>query len=192
LILPAFLSFRAAKAAIAGVIVSALIVLNVGYAAYIWVSYRSDYAEMKASFALLPPAPFVLVGESRTGQVPSTLLTDAPMYRAPTLAVHYAKAFVSSLYTIAGQQPVEVRPRWQHLDISAATESYNPPPLSTLRALAMRQEVTDAPHYLRHWTQDFQYVYLIGAHTEDALPGVLEELATYRRFTLYVVRKSDR
>jgi hypothetical protein len=190
LILPAFLSFRAAKqSAVAGFVVCALIVLNAGYVAHVWLSYRRDYAEMKSSFALLSPSSFVLVGDSRTGTVPSTLLTDAPMYRAPTLAVHYAKAFVSSLYTIAGQQPVEVRPRWQHLDVSAATESYNPPSLATLRALAMGEEVTDVPHYLRHWTQDFQYVYLIGAHTENALPGVLDELARYRRFTLYVVRK---
>ena len=84
---------------------------------------------------------------------------------------------------------MEVRPRWQHLDVSAATESYIPPSLASLRALAMGQQVTDAPHYLRHWTKDFQYVYLIGPHTENALPGVLDELASYRRFTLYIVRK---
>ena len=108
LILPAFLGFRPAKppGSVAGIIGSALIILNAGYVAYVWLSYRSDYAEMKASFALLRPYSFVLVGDSRTGEVSSTLLTDAPMYRAPTLAVHYAKAFVSSLYTIAGAQPV--------------------------------------------------------------------------------------
>ncbi len=191
LILPAFLSFRYSKqsAIVAGLIISTLVVLNAGYVAHVWLSYRSDYAEMKASFALLLPSSFILVGDSRTGKVPPTLLTDAPMYRAPTLAVHYAKAFVSSLYTIAGQVPVEARPRWQHLDVSAATESYTPPSLASLRALAMGQQVTDAPHYLRHWTKDFQYVYLIGPHTENALPGVLDELASYRRFTLYIVRK---
>jgi hypothetical protein len=105
------------------------------------------------------------------------------------LAVHYAKAFVSSLYTIAGQVPVEVRSRWKHLDVSAATESYTLPSLRTLRTLSDGQDVQDAPHYLRNWTQDFQYVYLIGTHTENALPGVLDELARYRRFTLYIVRK---
>ena len=33
------------------------------------------------------------------------------------------------------------------------------------------------------------YVYLLGENTENALPGVLDELARYRRFTLYIVRK---
>jgi hypothetical protein len=191
LILPAFMSFRFSRQSgyAGGFIVSTLIALNAGYAAHVWLSYRSDYEEMKASFALLQPCSFVLVADSRTGEVSDALLTDAPMFRAPTLAVHYARAFVSSLYTIAGQVPVEVRSRWQHLDVSAATETYAPPSLATLRTLAAGQDVADAPHYLRHWTQDFQYVYLIGAHTENALPGVLDELARYRRFTLYIVRK---
>src|SRR5438067_2338438 len=51
LILPAFLSVRPAKRPISGIIVSTLVVLNAGYTAYVWLSYRSDYAEMKASFA---------------------------------------------------------------------------------------------------------------------------------------------
>ena len=100
----------------------------------------------------------------------------------------YAGAFVSSLYTIAGAEPVEVRPDLAHLDVSTAAESYTPPSLATLRALADGEDV-EAPRYLRHWPRDFQYVYLVGPHTEDALPGVLDEIARYRRFTLYAVRR---
>jgi hypothetical protein len=189
-ILPAFLNLRPARppGSVVGIIVCALIVMNAGYSAFIWLSYRSDYAEMKASFALLQPYSFVLVGDSTTGEVPSTLLTDVPMSRAPTLAVHYAKAFVSSLYTIAGAEPVEVRPDLAYLDVSMATETYHPPSLATLRALANGDDV-EAPRYLRNWTHDFQYVYLLGTYTEKALPGVLDELVRYRRFTLYIVRK---
>jgi hypothetical protein len=137
---------------------------------------------------LLPPASFVLVGHSGT-EAPATLLTDGPMYRAPVLAVHYAKAFVSSLYTITGQVPVEVRADLKHLDVSAATEDYGPPSLSTLGALANGKDVADAPRYLKNWTRDFQYVYLVGPHTENALPDVLDELARHDRFALYAVRK---
>jgi hypothetical protein len=189
LIMPAFLAFRPAKppGSVAAIITCTLIVLNAGYSAYVWLSYRNDYAEMKASFALLQPYSFVLVGDSRIGEVSSTLLTDAPMSRAPTLAVHYARAFVSSLYTIAGAEPVEVRSDLAHLDVSAATESYTPPSLATLRAVVNGGDV-EGPNYLRHWTRDFQYVYLVGPHTENALPGLLDELARHRRFTLYAVR----
>jgi hypothetical protein len=190
LILPAFASFRPARppGMMAGIVACALIVMNAGYSAWVWLSYRSDYAEMKASFALLQPYSFVLVGDSRTGEVPPSLFADAPMRRAPNLAVHYAKAFVSSFYTLSGTLPVEVRPELAHLDVSAATESYDPPSLAMLRALANGESV-EAPRYLRNWTHDFQYVYLLGTHTENALPGVLDELARHRRFTLYMVRK---
>jgi hypothetical protein len=116
------------------------------------------------------------------------LFADAPMRRAPNLAVHYAKSFVSSFYTFSGTLPVEVRPDLAHLDVSGATESYDPPSLGTLRALANGEDV-EAPRYLRNWTRDFHYVYLLGTHTENALPGVLDELVRYRRFTLYIVRK---
>ena len=189
LVWPAFLTIRQGNPAnVAGFVVSALIVLNASYAAQVWLSYRSQYAAMKASFALIPPASFILVGNSRS-EGSATLLTDAPMYRAPVLAVHYAKAFVSSLYTIAGTVPVEVRPDLKHLDVSAVTESYIPPTLTTLRALARGQHVVDAPGYLRNWTRDFEFLYLVGPRVDSALPDVLDELAGDDRFTLYAVRR---
>lgn len=191
LILPAFVTFQLKKqtAYIAMFVVSAIITVNASYAAYIWFSYRSDYSEMKASFGLLKPSSFVLVGSSRQGEVAPTLLTDVPIHRAPVLAVHHANAFVSLFYTIAGMQPVEVRPDLRHLDISTATEDYHPPSLDTLRAVAGGEAVAGTPGYLRNWPRDFHYVYLVGPHAENALPEVLEELARYRRFTLYAVRR---
>ena len=67
----------------------------------------------------------------------------------------------------------ERRPDLAHLDVSGATESYDLPSLATLRALAAGEDV-EVPRYLRNWTRDFHYVYLLGAHTENALPGVLD------------------
>lgn len=191
LVLPAFISLRPGGHAtrLAGVVVCATVAVNATYAGAVWLSYRGDYQDMKASFKLLRPESFILVGSSRTGEVAPTLLTDVPIHRAPVLAVHYARSFVSLFYTIAGMQPVEVRPDLQHLDVSTATEDYHPPSLTVLRALARGEQPSKAPRYLQNWTGNFQYVYLVGPHTENALPGVLEELARYRRFTLYAVRR---
>ena len=162
LVLPAFVHIRREKLPVTRSILALLIVLNVGYAAYVWLSYRGDYAAMKASFNLLPSGAFVLVGSSHTDGTPPTLFTDVPMNRAPVLAVHYANAFVSALFTITGQTQVEVRPDLKHLDVDAKTETYEPPSLTTLRVLAGGQEVPGAPRYLRNWIEDFQYVYLMG------------------------------
>jgi hypothetical protein len=192
LVLPAFIGLRPGNDAsrmVAALVVCTIIAVNATYAGAVWLSYRSDFADLKASFKLLQPESFVLVGASHTGEVAPTLLTDVPMHRGPVLAVHYARSFVSLFYTIPGMQPVEVRPDLQHLDVSTATEDYHPPSLTILRALARGEQPSKAPRYLQNWARNFQYVYLVGPHTEDALPGVLEELARYRRFTLYAVRR---
>src|SRR5207237_748105 len=144
---------------------------------------------LKASFALIPRGSFVLVGQSTLGDAPSTLLTDVPIHRAPALAVHYANAFVSSMYTCPGQNPVRVRSDLKRLEVDSKTETYIPPSLATLRRLARGEPVSDAPQYVRAWANDFDYVYLVGPRIPDALSGVLDELTSSRRFTLYRIIK---
>ena len=191
LVLPAFVTFSPTSKSLGFVTAfaaGAIVLVNAGYAGFVWLDYRSDYAAMKASFALLPRGTFVLVGQSAPAS--PTLLTDLPMSRAPTLAVYYADAFVSSLYTLPGQHAVHVRPDLKRLEVDTKTETYAPPSLVTLRALAQHEEVRNAPGYLRNWPRDFAYLYLVGPHVGAAMPDLLDEIATDRRFTLYRVRKS--
>jgi len=191
LILPAFANFTPRVRSfgwLATVTVGTIIVVNISYASYVWISYQDDYKAMKASFALLRQNSFVLVGSS-PAPVPNLFL-EAPMSRSPTLAVHYAKSFVSSLYTLPGTHAVEVRPEWQHLDVNGKTESYEPPSLTTLKTIAEGVHVSGAPQYIHNWPNDFEYVYLLGPHQTDALPNILTEIFTDRRFTLYRVRRA--
>jgi hypothetical protein len=192
LILPAFLTFSPSTKSLGYVtafVVAGIIFVNISYTTYVWLSYRSDYAALKASFTRLPRGSFVLVGQSSLGDVPATLLTDVPIHRAPSLAVHYANAFVSSMYTFPGQNPVRVRPDLKRLEVDSKTETYIPPSLTTLRLLAKGKQVAEAPSYARSWVHDFDYVYLVGPRVDEAMPGVLEELTSSRRFTLYRVLK---
>jgi len=134
---------------------------------------------------LIRQGSFVLVASSDAS---SSLLMDAPIWRAPTLAVYYAKAFVSSLYTIPGTHAVEVKPDLKHLDIDSMTETYALPSLATLEIIAHGGEAPRAPRYIRNWTRDFDYAYLLGPHRPNILPDVLDQLTAERRFTLYRVR----
>jgi hypothetical protein len=192
LILPAFITFASASKSVrylVSLVIIAIVAVNISYVGYVWLSYRSDYAAIKASFALLRQGAVVLVASGATGDTPSTLLTDAPFWRAPTLAVYYAKAFVSSLYTIPGTHAVEVRPDLKNLDINSTTETYAPPSLGTLEIIARGGEVPLAPRYLRNWRRDFDYLYLLGPPRSNILPDLLDQLTADRRFTLYLVRK---
>jgi hypothetical protein len=193
LILPAFINLAPRPNSFtpfAGAVIVALILVNVSYVGYVWTSYQNDYKAIKASFALLRQNAFVLVGSTTPHD--TTLLMDAPMWRAPTLAVHYAKAFVSSLYTVPGTHAVEVKSEWQHLDINNKSETYEPASLATLKKIAEGENVPSAPQYIRNWQNDFEYVYLLGPHTPNALPKILVEIAESRRFTLYRVTKNKR
>lgn len=191
LILPAFItvSFRAKPLAyLIHLVVFAVIITNTSYVTYIWLSYRSDYEAMKSSFTRLHEGSFVLVGNARS-ETPSTLLTDAPFFRAPTLAVYHAKAFVSTLYTVRGTHAVTARSDLHRLEVNNVTENYTPPSLATLKAISEGRHVPAAPRYVEAWTRDFDYLYLLGPHVPNALPEFLDELVAERRFTLYHIHK---
>lgn len=113
LILPAFCSLTlpsrawrmAALAAISGVIL-----INLAVVLTVWLPYRTDYAAIVESFHKIDRGSRILVASTDdNGDPPFADLTSYPMYYAPTLAVHYANAFVPNLFTEAGKQPV--RPR---------------------------------------------------------------------------------
>jgi hypothetical protein len=191
LILPAFTSVspRARSFSFfAAVVIVPIIIVNSGYVGYVWVSYQKDYEGIKESFALLREKSFILVGSTHMRN--SNVLMEAPMWRAPTLAVYYAKAFVSSLYTVPGTHAVEVRPELHHLDVNTKTETYEPPSLVILKTIAEGGNPLDAPGYIRNWQNDFDYLYLLGPHVTNALPKILIEIATERRFTLYRIQKA--
>jgi hypothetical protein len=186
LILPAFVTFAGGTKSISylmALATIAIIIVNISYVSYVWLAYRTDYAAMKASFALLRQGSTILVasGESDT---PSTLLTDVPIRRAPALAVYYAKAFVSCLYISPGMN-IALRPDVKHLE----AETYSPPSWETLELISRGGEAPLAPRYIRNWTRDFDYVYLLGPPRSNVMPGVLDQLTAERRFTLYRVRK---
>jgi hypothetical protein len=172
---------------LAAVVTVLLILVNMIYVGYVWASYQNDYRALKASFPLLRQNSFILVGRSQA-HYPS-LLVDAAMWRAPALAVYYAKAFVSSLYTLPGTHAVSIKPEWRHLAVNGKTETYEPPSLAELKATAEGGNTSGAPQYIRNWQSNFDYVYLLGPHIPNAFPKLLVELATDPRFTLYRVEK---
>ena len=191
LILPAFCSLSlpnrawgtAALTAISGVIL-----LNLAVVLEVWLPYRADYAAMIASFQKIDRGSRVLVGSTgNNGDPPFAELTSYPMYYAPTLAVHYADAFVPNLFTEEGKQPV--RPRAAVRDI--AIPYGGPVPSSLLAAIAAGQPPADAPKFVRSWQRDFDYLYVLGPPAANPLPDLLEVLESSERFVLYRIRRKS-
>jgi len=189
LVLPAFLELKLPSrrwllASLAGVSLITLANLAVVYT--VWLSYRADYAAMIASFGNIGTGARLLVAASGEGDDPPLRdLTEYPIYHAPTLAVHYADAFVPNLFTGAGKQPLRARAKVARLDIVEG----GPFPLRLLVAIADGKPPAGTPAFVRTWPRDFDDLYVLGPQRPNPLPALLQEVTRSRRFVLYKIRR---
>jgi len=190
LIIPAFCSLSlpsrrwtiAALAAVTGITLANLAVVFV-----VWLSYRADYAAIIESFHKIERGSLVLVGDSGEGEDPPfNDLTRFPMAYAPTLAVHYANAFVPNVFAAVGKQPVQVRAAVRRLAIPYG----GPMPIRVLTAIAAGQTPSGIPPFVRTWYRDYDYLYVLGPRVPNPLPDLLEELDRSARFVLYKIRRT--
>jgi len=183
-IAPAFISVTDQQAARRlALVVAAIAFTNTAHVSHVWLSYRDSYRSMKSSFDLLKKGSLVLVGTSRD----DFNLSEVPINHAPTLAVHYADALVSSFFLFPG---VNLRPEFRHLDgRQTIHRTPAPAPIGVLEAIA-RNRLSNAPAFLRDWHLDFDYLYLVGPHVANPIPELLEEIAVHERFTLYRIMHS--
>jgi hypothetical protein len=190
LIMPAFCSLslpgrRWTMAALA--VVAGITLANLAIVFQVWLSYRADYAAIIESFRKIDRGSLVLVGGSGEGEDPPfSDLTRYPMAYAPTLAVHYANAFVPNVFTAVGKQPVQARAAVRRLAIPYG----GPVPIRVLAAIAAGQPPSDVPPFIRSWDRDYDYLYVLGPRVANPLPGLLEELDSSARFVLYKIRRT--
>jgi hypothetical protein len=151
--------------------------------AAVQLSYRSEYRALIASFRRLPPRARVLVGHGGQGLDPPRDLSQYPMYHAPVMAVASANAFVATLFTYPGKQPILPRPWIRPLSITQG----GPIPAALLIAVAQGRAAAPDP-FMAHWTRDFDVLYLVGPPTANPLPQVLAPLAWGKRFVMYRIK----
>jgi hypothetical protein len=190
LIIPAFLVFTPTNEVIRflpPLVFSVIALFNAGHAAAIWLAYQPEYDHLKASFRLIERGALVLVSQASKKNLFDDL-TERPMYHAPVLAVHYANAFVPSLYTIPGQYVLQVRPELKRLNIATAI-FYEPVPFLVLEQILNGHVAADLPSHVRCWMDDYNYLYLVGPQGPNPMPVRLTALTAGERFALYRITK---
>jgi hypothetical protein len=170
LILPAFITVRTTTkylAEFACASITAIALFSVGFSAMVWWKRQQDFAEIRESFnALAPGSRALIAADTYPLQV-----NMAPLYYAPTLAAHYAGAFVPTLYTIKGAQPlVKTIPGY---DIPNGFD-YLPQSLSKI-------VLNEGPPYTRDWRNHYDYIFVF--HDRKTLG--LHAAYHGRNFTLY-------
>ena len=189
LILPAFctLSLPSRRWTYATLAAAAITLANLAVVYVVWLSYRADYAAIIESFRKIDRGALVLVGGSGEAEDPPFRdLTQYPMAYAPTLAVHYANAFVPNVFTAVGKQPVQARSNVQRLAIPYG----GPMPMRVLAAIAKGKTAPDLPPFIRTWYRDYDYLYVLGPPIENPLPDLLQELDRSARFVLYKISRA--
>lgn len=185
LIVPGFVAFAPSSRAVArltSAVILGITLVNLGSALAVAQGYRSEYAALIASFGRLGHGARVIVGHSGEGADPPLAdLAEYPIYNAPTLAVAYADAFVPTLFTSAGKQPVAVREPYRHLSVPYG----GPVPVAVLRAISQGLPLTGLPSYVADWTRDFDYLYILGPSAPNPMPDLLTRLDGSTRFALY-------
>jgi hypothetical protein len=184
LIMPAFLAFstkRQVVRCLPPLVLSAIALLNTGHAATVWLEYRPDYTAIKSSFSLIESGAFVLVASDGSSAA------EVPLYHAPVLAVHYANAFVPSLFS-APFTPMRVHAERNNLDLADTYRHYTPVPFSVLAAISEGRML--ATSRIACWPSDFDYLYLIGTQFLNPMPDRLTAIAAGKKFTLFRIKKS--
>jgi hypothetical protein len=161
--------------------------LNLALVWWVWLTYRSDYAAMMTSFKRLAGDSTILVADSYPPGKPGGERTDYPFYHAPTLAVAYANALVSSLFTYPGDRPVTLRPAYRQF----AQPGFLAPKLAALPDIASGAH-KDVPVYLQSWPSKYDYVYVLGPPAPNPMPLLLHELDAGQRFVLYGIDRSTK
>jgi len=191
LILPAFTVAHVQCAQTARTFRAALVLaclVNAGFAIFVQLSYRADYRALIAAFEHIPPGSRLLpAGLGKEEDPPSNLL-DYPMYHAATLAVHTRDAFVPTLFTSPGKQPLRPHPSVQHLKLLEGAAI----PWNLLQAYASGVIPPDDLGYVRNWTRDFDYLLLVNPKGETLHSPLLEPVASGSRFGLYRIRAEGR
>jgi hypothetical protein len=167
--------------------VSAITLANLAVIFVVWLPYRAEYAAIIESFQKIDRGSLVLVGGSGdNGDPPFNDLVEYPMFYAPTLAVHYAGAFVPNVFTAVGKQPVQPRAAVRRLAIPYG----GPMPITVLAAIAAGQTSPGIPPFVRTWYRDYDYLYVLGPSVGNPLPDLLQELDRSARFVLYKIRRA--
>lgn len=177
---PGLRSARAGQAMAVALMLLAL--ARTGWIAGIWRERQADVAAVEGVLAFVPAGAAVLPvehtgtdGASPRGRV---LAVGLPFYwHLPSLAVPLRHAFVPTLFTAPGKQPLRVLPPWAEISVLEGM----PAPVRYLHAFAPSPQASYMMGYMAHWRGRFDYMLVLDADMPDAddaalVPG-LELLA---------------
>ncbi len=158
---------------LAGALAAALLSVSLGrtgYVGWVWNDRQADSAAVARAVASVPPGAAILPMQHRvrrlTGGPPGRFtIVGAPSYAyLPNLALPWRLAFVPTLFSARGKQPVQVLPPWN--DLVEPDGGVLPSVHALTRPAAYARDVGDA-RYLKNWRERFDYALVVNADMPD-------------------------
>lgn len=157
----------------------------------VWRNYDKDVAAVHEALAAVTPGSRVMpvFNESPRGFHPPGryLGTGNPAFwHLPVLAIMWRQAFVPTLFTARGKQPVFVRPPYDQIAVPEG-------PLESVHVLIdPARENPEWTHYIDNWREKFDFVLVLNADMPDvhgpfAPPPDLQKVADSGFAQLYRV-----
>lgn len=169
-----FANLTRRQALLLALVVNLAVFGRTGWIGWNWWLAQKDAAAVEAVLKKVPAGAAVLP----LGHEPRTVsdLAHSNRYFAwgldtfrhlPTLAVPFSHAFVPTLFTAKGKQPLSVLPPWSEI----AVPEGNLPPIGVLSCPAMMREYKDFTPYLSDWRKRFDFVLVVNADIPDRALG---------------------
>ncbi len=157
----------------AGALAAALVAMSLvrtGHVASVWHERQADVASLRRALASVPPGAAILPLEHRfkraEGGPPGRYTTmGEPSHRhMHTLALPWRLAFVPTLFTARGKQPLEVLPPWNTI---VEPDGGTPPSVNALTDPAILARFLGRAPYARAWRERFDYALVLNADMPD-------------------------
>jgi hypothetical protein len=140
-----------------------LVVVRIAWITNIWINRQVDVVSLEKVLSYIPSGAAILPMQHRfSGNIEGVaplgrfLGKDSPTFwHHPTLAIFERHAFVPTLFTATGKQPLIVKPPWNQIAAPAGW----PPGVDQLND---PQAVQSRP-YLAHWCDRFDFLLVVNA-----------------------------
>jgi hypothetical protein len=161
--------------------------IRVGEVEGAWTKLSQSTESFRKSVTLLQPGAKVLVAyEDPDG---GDSVEDYGLMHADCIAIIERSALVTTAFTVVGKQVLHARlPYRDQVDTQDGT-----PPVVGKLVKVIDHEDTNPDDYWRHWTTDYDYLYVLftDEDSENPDPTRLTEIFAGDRFALYRIEKSQ-
>ena len=148
----------------------AVSLVRTGFVGWVWHSRQADVAAVSRALDALPPGVALLPMQHRVrhlkgGPAGRFTIVGAPSYAyLPNLALPWRQAFVPTLFSARGKQPVEVLPPRDDL---VEPDGGVLPSVHALTEPAIHARDVGDARYLKAWRERFDYALVVNADMPD-------------------------